>query len=210
MIKIAVIDDHIVLRSSLAALIMKDTGFEVVMQASNGYDFIKQVRSRRVAIPDIVLLDITMPKMGGMETAQWLKANYPDTRIIVLSMLHNDCMIIRMLANGVRAYLSKACEPGQLYDAIRSVYKHGYYYNEFITSGRSKKSIAARLPQLSPQELVFIRWVCTEKTYKEIAAEMHVRPRTVDNYRDALFEKLNVNSRVGIAMYAIRNQIVQI
>lgn len=211
MITIALIDDHVVLRKSLAVLIGMFSDFEIIIEASNGLDFIEQLKKSK-QVPDIVLLDITMPGMDGVETAQWLKDHHPRTRVIVLTMIKNENIIIRMLKNGTRAYLLKDCDPSELYDAIDQVHHKGYYYNDILTprSKNGKNSGEHKSLQLSTQELNFIRWACTEKTYKEIANEMKISPRTIDGYRDALFEKLNVTSRIGIAIYAIRNQIVQI
>jgi two-component system invasion response regulator UvrY len=211
MITIALIDDHVVLRKSLAVLIQMFSGFAIIIEASNGLDFIEQLKKTQ-QVPDIVLLDITMPGMDGVETAQWLKSHHPRTRVIVLTMIKNEYIIIRMLKNGARAYLLKDCDPSELREAIDQVYQKGYYYNDILTLRiKSKENREEqKAPQFSAQELSFIRWACTEKTYKEIANEMKISPRTVDGYRDALFKKLNVTSRVGIAIYAIRNQIVQI
>jgi two-component system invasion response regulator UvrY len=211
MITIALIDDHVVLRKSLAVLIEMFSGFDIIIQASNGLDFIEQLKNTR-RVPDIVLLDITMPGMDGVETAQWLKNHHPRTRVIVLTMIKNEYIIIRMLKNGARGYLLKDCDPSELREAIEQVYHNGYYYNDILTPRvkNKKNSEEPNAFQVSAQELSFIRWACTEKTYKEIAEEMKISPRTIDGYRDSLFKKLNVTSRIGIVIYAIRNQIVQI
>ncbi|MBV9988638.1 MAG: response regulator transcription factor [Chitinophagaceae bacterium] len=211
MIKIALVDDHIVLRKSLSVLIQMHSGYEIVLQAENGKDFIDQLQHSKI-LPDIVLLDITMPVMSGVETAAWLKANHPDIRILTLSMIRSDQIIIRMLKNGARGYVLKDCEPGELYEALHQIHTNGYYYNELVTPklrNREQNNGLAEIA-LSDQEVCFLRWVCTEKTYKEIAAEMKVSHRTVDGYRDSLFRKLQVSSRVGIAMYAIKSHLVQI
>jgi two-component system invasion response regulator UvrY len=211
MITIALIDDHVVLRKSLAVLIQMFSGFNIVIEASNGLDFIEQLKKTKQT-PDIVLLDITMPGMDGVETAQWLKNHHPRTKVIVLTMIKNEYIIIRMLKNGARGYLLKDCDPSELREAIEQVHHKGYYYNDILTPRTRNKETREEQNglQFSVQELSFIRWACTEKTYKEIANEMKISPRTIDGYRDALFKKLNVTSRVGIAIYAIRNQIVQI
>jgi two-component system invasion response regulator UvrY len=210
MIKIAIVDDHIILRKSLAVLIGMFNDFEIVLQAGNGHDLIEQLDP--LHLPDIVLLDITMPGMDGVATAQWLKQNHPGIKVLALSMIRNDQVIIRMLKNGVRGYILKDCEPEILQQALLDVYKKGYYYNELITPIIKNREQQNEFPSLvlSAQEISFIRWACTEKTYKEIADEMNISPRTVDGYRDALFQKLNVSSRVGLALYAIRSQIVQV
>lgn len=209
MIKIALIDDHVILRKSLAVLIGMFKDFEIVMQADNGLDFINQLTPKQ--LPDIAVLDITMPVMDGVETARWLKQNHPQVKVLALSMLKNDLIIIRMLKNGAGGYILKDCEPAELRAALHNVYEKGYYYNEWVTPGmRNREAFDFPQKMLNEQELVFMRWACTEKSHKQIADEMKVSPRTIDGYRDSLFKKLNMNSRVGIVIYAIKNNIVQI
>lgn len=209
MIKIALVDDHVVLRKSLAVLISMFQGFDITLQADNGCHLIDQLKTN--PIPDIVLLDITMPVMDGVETALWLKQNHPKVKVLALSMIKNDLIIIRMLKNGARGYILKDCEPAELRDALHQVYKKGYYYNELITIKIMNNELYGEFPKLmlTEQEMNFLRWACTEKSHKEIAVEMSVSPRTIDGYRDSMFKKLNVSSRVGIAIYAIKSGIVQ-
>lgn len=210
MIKVALVDDHVILRKSLAVLIGMLQDFEIVGEADNGEQFIKQLNES--FLPDIVLMDITMPVMDGVETTRWLKQNFPSIRVVALSMLKNDLIIIRMLKNGARGYLLKDCEPEELKQALISVYKNGYYYNDWFTfrmKGReAKQEVLQPKKMINEGELVFLRLACTEKTYKEIAEEMGVSVRTVDGYRDSLFEKLELTTRVGLVIYAIKNGIV--
>ncbi len=210
MIKVALVDDHIILRKSLAVLIGMLQGFTVTSESDNGEQFISQLNNDD--LPDIVLMDITMPVMDGLETTKWLKQNYPSIKVIALSMLKNDLIVIRMLKNGARGYLLKDCEPGELKLAITEVYQKGYYYNEWLTPRmKTKASDADSLKtkiMINEGELIFLRLSCTEKTYKEIADEMGISVRTVDGYRDALFQKLQVSTRVGLAIYAIKNELV--
>jgi two-component system invasion response regulator UvrY len=211
MIKIALVDDHVVLRKSLAILIGMFKDFEIILQADNGKHFIDQLNE--TSIPEIVLIDITMPVMDGVETTKWLKQNYPGIKVLALSMINNEFIIIRMLKNGARGYILKDCDPAILKDALHQVSEKGYYYNELITPGmRKKENLPEDLPHMmfNEQELAFLYWACTEKSHKQIADEMKVSPRTVDGYRDSLFRKLNVTSRIGIAMYAIRTGIVTV
>ena len=209
-IRIALVDDHVILRKSLAILIELLQDFEIVLEAGNGQELINELKTK--PIPDIVLLDITMPVMDGVETAWWLKQHHPDVKVLALSMIKNDFIIIRMLKNGARGYILKDCEPGELKAALHQVHEKGYYYNELIQPKMRSKDGQEEEPRimLSEPELTFLRWACTEKSHKQIAEEMRLSPRTVDGYRDALFKKLNVNTRVGIALYAIKNGLVQL
>lgn len=210
-ITLALVDDHVILRKSLGILIEMLEDFEIILEAGNGRELIDQLKEKPA--PDIVLLDITMPVMDGVETAWWLKQHCPTVKVLALSMIKNDFIIIRMLKNGARGYILKDCEPAELRGALHQVYEKGYYYNELITPKMKNKDgedIDAPKIMLTEQELNFLRWACTEKNHKEIAEEMRISPRTVDGYRDSLFKKLKVNTRVGIALYAIKNGLVQV
>jgi DNA-binding NarL/FixJ family response regulator len=213
---IALVDDHILLRSALAALINSFDGFKVLLEADNGKNFIQQINQKKA--PDIILLDITMPGMNGYETADWIRVNLPDSRVLVLSVMDNDAAIIRMLQYGARGYILKDSKPPVFQQALIHVRDSGYYINDlvsskmlhFVNNSRKKPEKNDSFPtvHLTEREMIFLKWCCTEKTYKEIADEMCVSPRTVEGYRDSLFEKLGVTSRVGLAMYAIKNGIV--
>ena len=209
MIKLALVDDHVILRKSLALLIQMLHGFDIVLQANDGGDFISRLNKKQ--LPDIVLMDITMPGMDGIETTCWLKQYYPAIKVVALSMLKNEPVFVRMLKNGARGFLLKDTEPEELNTALQYVYEKGYYYNELFTPKMQLQTdidnTEARV-RLNEKELSFLRWACTEKSHKQIAGEMCVSPRTVDGYRDALFRKLNVSSRVGLVMYALKNEIV--
>jgi two-component system invasion response regulator UvrY len=207
MMQIALVDDHIVLRKSLAALIDKLEDIEVVFQADNGLHCMDQLKSNPT--PDIILLDITMPVMGGVQTAALLKQLYPKIKILALTMINSDQVILPMVKNGVRGYLLKDCEMEELETALLTVYEEGYYYNHLLTR-KMTNNPAPGNTLLNDRELTFLKWSCTELTHKEIADEMNVSPRTIDGYRDSLFRKLNVNSRVGLAIYAIKNGFVQL
>lgn len=209
-------DDHVLLRNGLADLIRGFGDYAILFEARSGSDLIRQLRPR--CLPDLVILDIHMPDMDGYETALWLKENYPDIKILALSMYETDNSIIRMLKNGVRGYILKDIEPAELKLALDSVLRKGFYYSEMVT-GKLIHTINAlqeaepypyQLLPLNERELEFLKLVCTEYTYKEIAEQMYLSPRTIDGYRDALFEKLSVKTRVGLVLYAIRNGIVAV
>ncbi|MFZ6024599.1 MAG: response regulator [Bacteroidota bacterium] len=212
MIKVALVDDHVILRKSLTVLIGMLQDFNVILQAGNGKELLDQLNDEE--LPDIILMDITMPVMDGVETTKWLKQHYPGIKVIALSMIKNDLVVIRMLKNGARGYILKDCEPEELRQAMHEVYTKGYFYNELVTpkmkgKGLEKEGVTQKA-MINEGELTFLRWACTEKTYKEIADEMAVSARTVDGYRDALFQKLQVTTRVGLAIYAIRHELVTV
>lgn len=213
---VAVVDDHVLLRNGLANLIRSLDSYAVLFEADNGKDFIEQLKP--LYLPDIVLMDINMPEMDGYETALWLKRNYPGIKVLALSMYDNENAVIRMMKNGARGYILKDIDPVEFRRALDSLLSKGYYYSELITGklihavnnvDGSEQSMHS-LTLLNDRELVFLKLACTEMTYKEIAEKMFLSARTIDGYRDALFEKLNVKSRVGLVTYAIRNGIVNL
>jgi two-component system, NarL family, invasion response regulator UvrY len=211
---VVLVDDHVLLRNGLASLIRGFGEYEVLFEACGGKDLIRQLQNSR--LPDIILLDINMPEMDGYDTACWLRRNFPEIKVLALSMYDTDSAIVRMLKNGAKGYVLKDIDAGVLKVALDSVLEKGFYYTDMVT-GKLIHTISTlddpemrmrRLLALNERELEFMKLVCTEWTYKEIADRMYLSPRTIDGYRDALFEKLNVRTRVGLAMYAVRSGIV--
>ncbi len=214
MYKVAITDDHTMLRKGLANLINSFEGFTVMLEAGNGKELMQKLEPKN--LPDIALLDVHMPEMDGYETAEWLRNTYPQINILALSMMDSESAIIRMIKNGARGYVLKDMEPAELKEALLAMVTKGYYYNDLITGklifsinklGSNEKGMRT-LVNLSEKEIQFLKLVATEFTYKEIADQMNVGVRTVDGYRDNLFEKLNVKSRVGLALFAIKNGMV--
>ena len=212
--RVAVTDDHVLLRNGLANLIRSFDQYEVVFEADNGKDFLTKLDKN--SLPDIVLMDINMPEMDGYETALWLKRNHPDVKVLALSMYDNENAIIRMLKNGAKGYILKDIDPAEFRVALDSLVRKGYYYSELVT-GKLIHAVnhldepdqpIKNITTLNDREIDFLKYACTEMTYKEIADKMFLSPRTIDGYRDALFEKLNCKTRVGLVMYAIKNGIV--
>ncbi len=212
--QIALVDDHSLLRGSLASLINSFDGYAVSFEADNGKDFINQLQTHKT--PDIVLLDITMPEMNGFETAAWIKKYLPATRVLVLSMMDNETAIISMLKNGARGYILKDSKPGIFHQALNEIRDRGFFMNELVSNKMlnyvraDTGADAGIIAQLSNNERVFLVHCCSEMGYKEIAAEMGLSTRTVEGYRDELFKKLDLNSRVGLAMFAVKNGLYKL
>jgi two-component system invasion response regulator UvrY len=209
---VALADDHALVRNGLASLIDTFDGFKVLFQAGNGQELINLLKPK--ALPDIVLMDINMPKKDGYETTKWLREMYPEIKVLALSMYDNESAIIRMIKNGACGYILKESEPAELRKALNTIAEKGYYHTELVTTqlvkivrGDNEDSAAQNLNE---RELEFLKLACTELTYKEIADKMFLSPRTIDGYRDALFEKLKLKTRVGLVMFAIKNGIVSI
>ncbi|SRR6266496_2571600 len=213
--KVVLIDDHVLLRNGLASLVKSFDDYTVLFEANNGQHFIEQLNANE--LPDVVLMDINMPGKDGFETTLWLKHNYPYVKVLALSMYDNEQSIIRMLKNGAKGYILKDTDPREFKAALDSVFSKGYYYSELVAGKliHAVNNLDDAEPGnhslgLNERELEFIRLACTEMTYKEIADKMFLSPRTIDGYRDALFEKLNMKTRVGLVMFAIKNGIVNV
>lgn len=215
MAKVALVDDHVLLRKGLASL-LEDLDHEVVYQADNGKDLMDKIDA--APLPDVVLLDINMPVMDGYQTARWLKEHHPDVKVLALSMNDDEHAMIRMLKNGARGYVLKDCEPQELRTAIHALMTKGYYHSELVTARLihslahmdEEGSTTRQVMGLNDKEILFLKLACTEMTYKEIADQMGLSPRTIDGYRDGLFEKLGIKSRVGLVLFAIKNGIVSV
>jgi DNA-binding NarL/FixJ family response regulator len=214
--RVAVVDDHVLLRNGLTNLIQSFEQYEIVFEANNGKDFIEKMKDNTP--PQLVLLDINMPEMDGYDTALWIKRNQPDIKVLALSMYDNENAIIRMLKNGAKGYILKDIDPSEFKTALDALVRKGYYHSELVTgklihavNKLDEPDLAVKnLVSLNDREIDFLKLACTEMTYKEIADQMFLSPRTIDGYRDALFEKLNCKTRVGLVMYAIKNGIVRV
>lgn len=210
-IKIALADDHQLLRNALAGLINKFDNCLVTVEAGTGYELIRAIESGLV--PDLVILDLNMPEFDGFETAKWLQSHQPNINILMLTMYDTELTMIRLLQAGVKGFLKKDVSPYELKFAIYNVMQFGYYYTNNTTGKlinlfrKSQEHSAMLKSMLTEMEIRFLKYTCSDLTYKEIANEMNLNPRAVDNLRDNLFEKLEVKSRVGLAMYSIRHCI---
>lgn len=213
---IALVDDHVLLRSGLSNL-LRELDYPVVFEADNGIDMQEKLKGN--AIPQVILMDINMPRMDGFQSTKWLKENLPDIKVLALSMLDDESSIIRMMRSGAKGYILKDTEPQELKAAISAVVEKGYYLTELVT-GKLVYAISkddedageqkSRNNMLTEKETEFLKWCCTELSYKEIADKMGVRPRTIDGYRDDLLEKLELKSRIGLVLYAIKNKLVEL
>ena len=216
-LKLALVDDHKLFRKGLISLIeMVCNDCTILFEADNGLDLQKKLDKNN--LPDIVLMDVNMPGMDGFASVQWLRDNHPDVKVLVISMIEKDESVVRMLKLGVKGYLCKDVEPNELGEALKAVANKGVYYTDFITgklvhSLQHNTADAPKSPgidQMNEREKEFLQLACSELTYNEIAGKMFLSPKTIDGYRNSLFEKLNVKSRVGLVMFAIKNRIVKV
>ncbi|KIC65171.1 response regulator transcription factor [Chryseobacterium taiwanense] len=205
---IVIVDDHVLIAKALEGIIDNFNDFEVIYVAENGKDLIQKFEANN-AIPDIILLDISMPIMDGFETVLWLQDNHPDIKVMALSMQGDDKSVIKMVKNGAKGYLLKNTHPKDLEEALTRLNKDGYFYPEWaskiILSNLNNHHDADTNIKISEREKEFLKYTVTELSYKEIAEKMFCSPRTVESYRDQLCEKLELKTRVGLAIYAIKN-----
>ncbi|WP_268846337.1 response regulator transcription factor [Flavobacterium aestivum] len=207
-IKIIIVDDHVLFSESLSYLVGSFKEFEVIGNYGNGREFISAL-SEETLMPNVILLDINMPIMNGVETMKWIKENHPNLKVIVLSVNDDENTIMKMMADGVKGYLLKDTSPNQFREALLEVYNKGFYYSERISSCLiNELRNGHNRVFLKEREVEFIKLACTEKTYNEIAVEMHLSPKTVDGYRENLFQKLEIKTRIGLVLYAMKNKIV--
>lgn len=210
-IKIAIVDDHKLVSKALENMISFNSNFEVIMNCFNGQDFLDQLRITKVH-PDVILMDINMPIKNGIETTEEITKEFPNLKVIALTMEDNESTIIKMLRAGAKGYLLKDMSPDILFDAIDIVHKKGIFYTDLVTQSLLKikteeKFMNELYETLKERELEFIKLACSELTYREIADQMFLSPRTIDGYRDSVFVKLNVKTRVGIVLFAIKNNL---
>jgi DNA-binding NarL/FixJ family response regulator len=210
-IKIILADDHILLRNALAALINSFGEFEVIAQAENGNEVIHQLETGN--FPQLLVLDLNMPGLNGYDTAKIIYEKYPQVNVLVLTMYDSELALIRLLKIGVKGFLKKDIHPLELKKALLLVADSQYYYSSAninkltrIINNRGRDDNPKNY--LNELEIEFLRLSSTDMTYKEIANTMNMTARKVDHFRDNLFEKLDVKSRVGLAMYAIKNGLV--
>lgn len=211
--KIAIADDHVLVRKALTRLINSFEGYSVFFEVDNGNDLKKQVVE--MGLPDIILMDINMPNGNGYDTTSWLHRHYPMVKVLALSMLSDEHAIIKILRLGAKGYILKTMEPEELKEALDAVIKNDFYLPEII-SGKIISGLQHNVDQekkeivLNEKEQIFLELLSSELTYKEIAAKMNVSSRMVDGYKAALCERFQVKTRVGLVMYAVKNKLIEI
>ncbi len=212
MINVALADDHAMLRKGVAGMLSQFENIAVVMEAGNGRELIEKIQTA-AKVPDVCIIDINMPVLNGYDTASEIRRQWPAIKILALSMYDTELNVIKMLRNGANGYVLKDSDPEELRVAINAVHKNGFYHSDVVT-GRMLHILhdpEGRMNvELSDRELHFLKFCSTELTYKEIADEMCLSPRTIDGYREALFKKLNITTRTGLAMYAIKAGVVSV
>lgn len=207
---VAIIEDHTLLSEAIAGVVNGFPNFHVAFLCKNGNELIEKLKSHKA--PEIILMDVNMPIMNGIETTKWLTENYPDVDVIALTVEEDEHTILKMIKAGAKGYLLKDVDKKTLEQALEKTVETGFYHNNLVNNVLIN-SVTGKSPKeelLKNTEIEFLKLICTEMTYKEIADKMNLSPKTIDGYRDNLFVKLNVKNRIGLVIYAIKNKIFKI
>ncbi|NHA04253.1 response regulator transcription factor [Mucilaginibacter sp. HC2] len=212
-INIAIVDDHTLFRQGVSRLLSEFEDIHIVFDAGNGAEMIERIKVN--ALPQVVIMDITMPVMDGYEATFWLKTHYPDIHVLALSMFEDEKPIIKMLRNGAGGYMLKESKTTDLVNAIKTIAQQGFFINANVT-GKLLRAIQSNnlsrdaVMNISANEQRFLELCCLELTYKEIADKMNLSPHTIDNYREALFQRFDIKSRTGLVLFAIKHELIKI
>ncbi len=210
--RIVIVDDHLLFSQSLKLLLNSFEKFEVTKSFENGKDFVKFFTENKNSPPDLILLDVNMPIMNGIDTMIWIKENRPQFKVLALSVNEEEDVILKMIRLGTRGYLLKDTSPKIFEKALMMTIEEGYFFTEMVSKilvgDINKPHDEDAKMQLKEKELEFVKLACTEKTYKEIADEMHLSPKTIDGYRENVFVKIDVKNRIGLVLYAIKHKLI--
>lgn len=215
-ISLVLVDDHVIVRSGLKSLIHVMGNFRIVDEFSNG-KLLTEALPGYKQMPDIIIMDLEMPEMNGEEAMKWLQRHYPDQKVIILTWDTDEAKIIELFRLGVRGYLLKNCTAEILKKAIIDTHSTGYYHSELLQSAIMKNVQDKDRPQFIAQkvtdrERTFLQLVCNkeEYTYDQMADIMKVHRRTLDGYRESLFEKFSIKSKTGLVLFAIKNKLIEL
>jgi two-component system, NarL family, invasion response regulator UvrY len=212
-VKVAIADDHKLIRKGIVALVNSFPGFQIIYEADNGEELIKKIQNGPV--PEIVLMDLNMPVMDGFAASEWISVHQEATKIIILTVNEAEYTLFNLMKLGIKGFLRKSADLEEFENALRIVSTAGMYFptdnprkrGSGKESGK-ESSDKAKIESLTEKEIEFIKLSCSNLKYKEVAEKMFIGHRTVDNYRDAVYEKLNVNSRAALIMFAVRNGLI--
>ncbi len=213
-IKIAIADDYKIFREGLKISFSLDPNLSVIHEADNGEDLIANIEKEK---PDVIIMDLKMPIMDGMEATQVLRKKYTDIKILVVSMYDDDKFIIHLMEIGASGYLLKNAEPEEILKAIYAVCENGYYFNDLVNKALLKKLVLKNSIkpsfkeniELTERELEVLTLLCEEKTSSEIGKQIFLSPRSVEGIRQRLIEKVGVRNIAGLVMFAVKNGLTQ-
>ncbi len=211
-IKLGLTDDHLLFRRGLASILATYEQIQLVLQTSSGPELLEQLQHTEL---DVVLLDLEMPEMNGIQTAEALREQYPDLKILILSMYDDDHFIQHLMEVGANGYLLKDAEPDEVVQAVVAAAKNGFYFSERVSkvvlqglaNKKKVKPIFRNQIRLTKRELQVLQLICKEQTNNEIGEQLFLSPRTIEGYRNRLLEKTGVRNTAGLVVFAIRNEL---
>lgn len=212
-IRIAIADDYKIFREGLKVGLSSDENLEVIMEADNGEDLLTALETTS---PDVIIMDLKMPIMDGMEATKAVRKKYPSIKVLVVTMYDDDKFIIHLMENGANGYLLKNTEPDEIRKSIYAVHENGYYFNDVVNKALLKKLVLKnnlkpsfnQNVELTERELEVLKLICEEKTAAEIAKQIFLSPRSVEGIRQRLIEKIGVRNTAGLVMFAVKNSMV--
>lgn len=213
-INIAIADDYKIFREGLKKCLSGDKLLNVVIEADNGKELIDGFKN---SLPDVVIMDLKMPIMNGMEATEIIRKKFPDVKVLVVTMYEDEKFITHLVEKGANGYLLKNAEPEEIRKSIYAVHENGYYFNDLVNKALLKKLVFKdnfkpsfnQGIEFSETELKFLKLICEEKTGAEIAKEIFLSPRSVEETRQGLIEKVGVQNTAGLVMFAIKNGITE-
>jgi DNA-binding NarL/FixJ family response regulator len=216
-IKIALADDQILFREGIASIIKNENDFSLVMEADNGLDFLAKIKSTS-ELPDILLMDMEMPGMDGMQLNDEIRKKYPSIKVIVLSVHAKERLIARMIQAGASGYLLKNCNKDELLTAVRNVYNNGFYITPNVIQALQSPQANAKgvtniqsIPiDLSQREIEVLKLICEEFSNAEIADKLFISVRTVDGHRNNLLAKTGCHNTAGLVLFAVKHHIYEV
>jgi DNA-binding NarL/FixJ family response regulator len=213
-IKVAIADDHVLFRAGVKTALSVHKDIKMIAEADNGMQLLTVLKHIQ---PDVILLDIQMPIMDGINTLPEIKKLYPEIKVIMLTMHNDHSMISKLMELGANSYLTKNSDSEIIYQAIKTVHEQEYFFNQLTNKAlidglRVKRQAEASLPvdaKLSDKEISILRMICEEKSTKEIADLVELSPRTVEAIRDKLKVKTGAKSLAGLVLYAVKSGIIE-
>ncbi len=208
---VAYADDHTAVRKGIISYLKELGGIEVIIEAANGKELIDKIAASK-KMPEICIVDINMPVMNGFEAVAYIAEKWPGIRMLALSVYMDELYVIKMIRAGVSGYLPKSCDPEEIKAALISIQQTGRYDSPLYLENVHAALHASRIkqPNFTEREILFLKHCCTDMTYIQIAQQMKCTAKSVEGYRDSLFRKLSVNSRVSLALFAVRSGFVTI
>ncbi len=213
-VTIAIADDYKIFREGLKLCFSSDDNLKVLFECDNGEELMESLKTEQ---PDVIIMDLNMPLMDGMEATKLIRKKYENIKVLVVTMYDDNKFIIHLMENGANGYLLKNAEPKEIIKAVYTVYENGYYFNDLVNKALLKKLVLKnnikpsfnQNIELTERELEVLKLICEEKTATEIGKQIFLSPRSVEGIRQRLIEKIGVRNTAGLVMFAVKNGLAE-